>query len=64
MTLLTRYVILVHRYLGIAMGLLFLMWFLSGIVMIYAGGMPRLAPQLRLARLPHLDLSRVAPVAG
>jgi hypothetical protein len=35
------------------------MWFLSGIVMMYAGGMPRLAPQLRLERLPDLDLTRV-----
>ena len=59
MTLLTRYVILAHRYLGIAIGLLVVMWFASGIVMMYAGGMPRLTPQARLERLPELDLSRV-----
>ena len=35
------------------------MWFATGIVMMYAGGMPRLTPQLRLERLPELDLSRV-----
>jgi len=57
--MLRKWLILVHRYLGTAMGLLFLTWFLSGIVMIYTGGMPQLDPQLRLARLPPLDLSRV-----
>ena len=35
------------------------MWFATGIVMMYAGGMPRLTPQLRLERLPPLDLARV-----
>jgi hypothetical protein len=59
-TLLKRYVILSHRYLGIALSLLVIVWFISGIVMMYAGGMPRLTPQLRLERLPDLDLSRVA----
>jgi uncharacterized iron-regulated membrane protein len=59
MTLLTRFVILAHRYLGIAIGLLVVMWFASGIVMMYAGGMPRLTPQARLDRLPEIDLSRV-----
>lgn len=59
MQLLRRYLILAHRYLGIALSLLFVVWFASGIVMIYAGGMPRLTAQERLERLPALDFSRV-----
>jgi hypothetical protein len=43
----------------IALCLLVAMWFASGIVMMYAGGMPRLDPDLRLARMPDLDLSKV-----
>jgi hypothetical protein len=35
------------------------MWFTSGIAMIYAGGMPVLAADERLRRLPPLDLRRV-----
>ena len=54
-----KYLILAHRYLGIGLGLLVVMWFATGIVMMYAGGMPRLTPQLRLERLPPLDLARV-----
>jgi hypothetical protein len=52
----------VHRWLGIAGCLLFLAWFASGMVMMYAR-MPVLAPEERLARLTPLDLStlRVSP---
>jgi len=56
---LRKYLILTHRYFGIALSLLVVVWFASGIVMMYAGGMPRLTPQLRLERLPALDLERV-----
>jgi uncharacterized iron-regulated membrane protein len=59
MATLRKWLILSHRYLGIALSLLFVMWFASGIVMIYAGGMPRLTPEVRLDRLPPLDMSRV-----
>lgn len=48
-----------HRYLGMALSLLFLMWFLTGIGMIYSRGMPRLTPEMRLARLAPLDLSEI-----
>ena len=48
-----------HRWLGIAGGLLFVAWFVSGIVMMYKR-MPSLAPQERLMRLPALDLSGLA----
>ena len=51
-----------HRWLGIAGGLLFVAWFASGIVMIYAR-MPAFEAGERLARLPALDASavRIAP---
>jgi len=56
---LRRLLILCHRYLGIAISFVVVVWFASGIVMMYAGGMPRVDPQLRLERLPTLDLARV-----
>ncbi len=61
-----RWLILTHRYLGIPLGLLFVVWFASGIVMMYTGDMPRLTPERRLARRPPLDLARVAlpPIAA
>jgi hypothetical protein len=48
-----------HRWLGIAGGVLFVAWFVSGVVMMYAR-MPGLANEERLARAPALDLSAVA----
>src|SRR2546425_12656931 len=48
--------ILTHRYLGIALCVPIVMWFVSGIGMMYAGGLPRLTPETRLERLPPLDL--------
>ena len=59
MTWLRKGLILIHRYLGTALSLLFLMWFLTGIGMIYSRGMPRLTAQARLSRLPVLDLGRI-----
>lgn len=53
-----------HRYLGVGMSLLFLMWFLSGIGMIYSRGMPRLTPEMRLARLAPLDLEAIRVTPG
>ena len=47
-----------HRWLGIALGALFVGWFVSGVVMMYAR-MPRLTPAERLARLPDLDPARL-----
>jgi hypothetical protein len=54
-----RSLILLHRYLGIVLSLLFVVWFATGITMMYAGGMPRLTPQMRLDRMPRLDLEAV-----
>ena len=59
-SLLHRWLILVHRYLGIPLSLLFVVWFASGIVMMYTRDMPRLTPELRLERLPELDFDRIA----
>jgi hypothetical protein len=47
-----------HRWLGIAGCVLFVAWFISGVVMMYAR-MPGLANEERLARAPALDLSTV-----
>jgi hypothetical protein len=60
MNALRRFLILFHRYLGIPLSFLFVLWFLSGIAMIYAGGMPQLTPQARIERLPPLPVDRVA----
>ncbi|MYD86280.1 MAG: hypothetical protein F4137_03530 [Acidobacteria bacterium] len=61
-----RWLILIHRYLGIPLSALFVVWFASGIVMMYTGDMPRLTPELRLERLPALDFDRIvlAPAAA
>ena len=59
MRLFRKFLILTHRYLGIVLSLLIVVWFASGIVMMYAGGMPRLTLQLRLERMLQLDVSRV-----
>jgi hypothetical protein len=45
-----------HRWLGMGGCLLFIAWFASGIVMMYAR-MPELSPSERLTRLPPLDPS-------
>jgi len=45
-----RTLVTLHRYLGIAVGILMLLWFASGIVMMYVG-FPHLAEQDRLSAL-------------
>jgi hypothetical protein len=54
-----RSLILLHRYLGVTLSLCFVVWFATGITMMYAGGMPRLTPQMRLERMPRLDLEAI-----
>lgn len=49
-----RLMYLIHRWTGIAGCLLMLVWFISGIVMLYVG-YPKLTPWERLAALPELD---------
>jgi hypothetical protein len=52
-----RILVYTHRWLGIAGCVLFVAWFVSGIVMMYVR-MPVLEEEERLARAPLLDLSR------
>ena len=52
-----RWLIYTHRWLGIGGGVLFVTWFVSGVVLMYAG-MPSLSEEKRLRQLPPLDLSR------
>ena len=54
-----------HRWLGIFGGILFIVWFASGIVMMYAR-MPALDAHERLARMPAINPAslRVPPAAG
>src|SRR5688572_32524509 len=52
-----------HRWLGIAGCVLFVAWFLSGIVMMYAR-MPGLANEERLARAQTLDLTTATITAA
>jgi hypothetical protein len=59
MPLFRRALILTHRYLGIPLSLLFVLWFVTGIAMIYVGGMPTLTPVARLDALAALDLAAV-----
>ena len=53
-----RLLVLLHRWLGIAGNLLFVVWFASALVMMYAR-MPAVDPGERLNRLPPLDLDSV-----
>ena len=53
-----RALIFVHRWLGIALCLLFLLWFPSGIGMMYFP-MPSVTPAARFERLPVLQASKV-----
>lgn len=55
-TVASRVVVYVHRWLGIFLGLLFVGWFVSGIVLMYVG-MPTLSGSERRARMAPLDLS-------
>ena len=59
-----RWLIWTHRYVGIPVSVLFVLWFASGIVMMYTGGMPLLTPRERLDGLAPLDLSQVRLTPG
>jgi hypothetical protein len=51
-------VIYVHRWTGIVFGVVFVVWFVSGVAMMYVG-MPHLSERERLGHLTPLDLSTV-----
>lgn len=48
-----------HRYLGIPLGFMFVLWFGSAFFMIYTGGMPRITPDQRVDGMEAIDFSRV-----
>lgn len=61
-----RALLLTHRYLGVAMGLVMTLWCLSGFVMMYRG-YPQLSEAARLRGLPSLRLTArpaVLPMAN
>ena len=60
-----RIILLVHRYLGVAIGLVMTLWCLSGFVMMYRG-YPQVTAMQRLQALRPLDLAgaRAAPDLG
>ena len=61
-----RWLIWTHRYVGIPLSPLFVLWFASGVVMMYTGGMPELTPAARIGHRTALDLSavRLTPAAA
>ena len=56
--LVKRTLIFVHRWIGVALSVIFLLWFASGIVMMY-WTFPSVSATDRLERLPILDPERV-----
>jgi len=58
-----RVLVIFHRYLGIAVGILMLIWFASGIVMMYVG-FPRLTEQERISALSPIPWQACCPVAN
>src|SRR6267142_1874492 len=53
-----KFTLFCHRWLGVALCVLFLMWFLSGIVMMY-WDFPSVTAQDRLNRSPSLEASAI-----
>jgi hypothetical protein len=51
--------IYLHRWMGIVFGVIFVVWFISGVAMMYVG-MPHLSVRERLGHMPPLDLSTAA----
>ncbi|MXZ72712.1 MAG: hypothetical protein F4Z04_14590 [Acidobacteria bacterium] len=57
--MLRRWLIWTHRYVGIPLSVVFVIWFASGIVMMYTGGMPRITPAERFLRIDPVDAAEV-----
>ena len=55
-----KLLIVSHRYIGIPLSFLFVLWFASAFVMIYAGGMPGISDAMRVDGASPLDFSRVS----
>lgn len=58
-----RSAVVVHRWLGVALALVFALWFLSGIVLMY-WGFPEVTDRDRLSRAPALDPAAIRLSAG
>src|SRR6185503_13504176 len=56
--LILRFLIFVHRWVGIALCVVFLFWFPSGIGMMY-WGYPEVSAEDRLDRSPKLDPAKI-----
>jgi len=60
MKLFKTLLILSHRYIGIPLSFLFVVWFLSAFVMIYAGGMPRVTQEMRIEAAAPLQFEKIS----
>src|SRR5262245_28149515 len=58
-----RATVITHRYLGVAVGILMLMWFASGIVMIYVP-FPAISQKQHFRALPSIDWSTCCDFAA
>ena len=56
--MLKRALIVVHRWLGVVLSVVFLVGFVSGVVLMYRG-FPDVTDEDRLARAPTLDPARI-----
>src|SRR5687768_3238708 len=56
--LLKRALIFLHRWMGVALSIIFMLWFVSGIVMMY-WTYPEVSAADRIERLPALDPARI-----
>lgn len=56
--------ILSHRYIGIPLSFMFVVWFVSAFFMIYTGGMPRITDEMRVDGASPLEFERVALTPG
>ncbi len=52
--------ILSHRYIGIPLSFMFVVWFVSAFFMIYTGGMPRITPEMQVDGASPLEFNRIA----
>jgi hypothetical protein len=52
--------ILSHRYIGIPLSFMFVVWFVSAFFMIYTGGMPRITDEMRVDGASPLEFDRIA----
>ena len=56
--------ILSHRYIGIPLSFMFVVWFVSAFFMIYTGGMPRVTPEMQVDGASPIDFTRVTLTPG